>query len=76
MQQILTPVAALVLGVFLHAQTLPTIPAYSSIPAPLPPSLPSQNFEALPYHYAEFGNHIERLRDHVARRHLNHLLRR
>jgi len=55
MQRIWTPTAILVFGVALHAQTMPI---YNDIPAPLPPSLSSQSFEALPYHYSEFGNEI------------------
>jgi adhesin/invasin len=55
MQRILTAAAVLLFGVSLNAQT---VPIYSSIPTPLPPSLISQSFEALPYHYAEFGNNI------------------
>jgi adhesin/invasin len=59
MQRILTPAAVLLFGIVVNAQTLPTVPIYNSIPAPLPPVLSvSQSFEALPYHYKEFGNQV------------------
>jgi hypothetical protein len=58
MQRILMLGAILLFGIVLEAQTVPTVPIYSSIPTPLPPSLVSQNFEALPYHYSEFGNQV------------------
>src|SRR6516162_1042343 len=58
MQRTLTAGAILLFRIVLDAQTVPTVPIYSSIPTPLPPSLISQNFEALPYHYSEFGNQV------------------
>jgi hypothetical protein len=48
-------ISVLTLGLFLANAQTPT-PIYNNIPSPLPPSLTSQSFEALPYHYSEFGN--------------------
>jgi uncharacterized protein (TIGR03437 family) len=54
MQRILTPAVVLLFGVALNAQT-PT-PIYNTIPAPLPPSLPSRSFEGNAT--SEFGNRV------------------
>jgi hypothetical protein len=50
-------IVALTLGLFLANAQTPK-PIYNNIPSPLPSSLTSQSFEALPYHYSEFGNLI------------------